>query len=90
MQVLFKELHKNFKAMNRYSKAFIKFGAPFVAAMYISAVFCFAAAGNFAPYYPMMTLCFDFLEAAKETAGAIFVPALILQILFLAERIDNN
>lgn len=90
MQALFKDFKNMFGEMNKYSKSFLKYGLPIAAALYISAVFCFMSAGVFGQYYTLLRLGYEFLECGKEFFGAIAVPALFLEILFLADKIDRN
>lgn len=90
MQALFREVHTVFKGMNKYSRLILKFGLPFIAAVYFSALYLFLFAGQAGDYYPMLRLGFELLECGKELLGAIVIPALILQIFYLADAFDNN
>lgn len=90
MQVLLKEVHTAFKSMNKYSKIILNFGIPFITAVYLSAAYLYVFAGVTGAYYAMIRLCFELLNCGKELLGAIVIPSIILQILYLADAFDNN
>lgn len=90
MQALFKEVHTVIKSMNKYSKMILNFGVPFILAVYLGAAYLYVFAGVGGAYYSMMRLCFELLICGQELLGAIVIPALFLQILYLAEAFDNN
>ena len=69
---------------NKMSRVAIKGGAAFVALIYIAALALRLAAGRYMDYYTAIKLCGDLLTCGKECLGAIFIPALILEILMLA------
>ena len=82
-EIIVKKLIKDFtsavKGFNTYPKYFIR-----------SAAYCFITAGKFSAYDAAVRLGFELLACGKELIGAIVLPALFLEILFLAEKIDGN
>lgn len=93
-EIIMKKLIKDFtsavKGFNTYSKYFIRCGVPLIFGAYLSAAYCFITAGKFSAYDATVRLGFELLACGKELIGAIMLPALFLEILFLAEKIDGN
>ena len=70
--------------LNRSSRNILKYGMPVVYAMYALALIAYLARGC-GDYYTFSILCSDALECGKECVGAVAVPALLLEILSIAD-----
>ena len=83
MKAFFVELRAALSDINHTSRRILKYGMPVVYAMYVLALLAYAAR-SFGDYYALSILCSDALECGKECLGAVAVPALLLEILSIA------
>ena len=74
-----------FSQFNKMSRVIIKGGAALIALVYISALTAYLAAGRYMDYYTAIKLSEDLLVCGKECMGAVFVPALLLEILMISQ-----
>ena len=70
--------------MNIYSKWIIRIGSILVAAVYTAALLVRVAAGRYIDYYYAVNLCAELLYCGKECVGAVYVPALLLELFDMA------
>lgn len=88
MQGLLSKISKLYFSMNKLSKYYIKFGSIIVFSLYLSALFCFIFAGKIGNYDYLMFTCNELLVCGKEMIGAVYVPALLVEIIVIAEKMQ--
>lgn len=77
------------RGMNPVSRAYIRWGSPIVFTSLVLAVFCRAAAGKIGVYDNMLCLSGELFELFKNMLAAVYVPALIIELLKLAYDSDR-
>ena len=81
-----KEFLQCVKNINKISKAYIKIGNVIVFTIIILVLFCSVSMGRFGNYDYFFYLKNDLLLCFKEMLGAVYVPALFLEILSIAKN----
>ncbi len=81
-----KEFLQCIKNINKISRIYIKIGNVIVFTLFILAVFCSLSMGRFGNYDYFLCLKGDLLFCFKEMLGAVYVPALFLEILCIAKK----
>ena len=85
-----KEIKKAVKSINPFSKYMMIYGGILVICLYIGALILFCFKGSIAGYYEDLDMCYQLLSCAKDCLGASFVPALLLEIIHIAEGTDKK
>lgn len=84
------QLVKCIKGMNKLSRVYIKYGNMLVFALYFSALYCTLIAGKIGNFDSVMFFRDELLVCAKETASAVYVPAMLIETAVLAEKCDRK
>ncbi len=87
MRSLFKDLICAFKQMNKISRIYIFWCSPFVFTSAVLGFFCAVFAGVIGIYDNMMILSAELFALFKELVGAVYIPALIIEIVMLASKL---
>lgn len=82
------ELLQCFKNINKISKAYIKIGNVIVFTLFILVFFCTVSMGRIGNYDYLLVMKNDLLLCLKEMLGAVYVPALLVEIAVLAKKTD--
>ncbi len=90
MKIDVKEIKKAVKSINPFSKCLIIYGGILVISLYIGALIFFCFKGSIAGYYEDIDMCNQLLNCAKDCLGASFVPALLFEIIHIAENTDKK
>lgn len=80
------DLFKCVKNINKISRAYIKIGNVIVFTVFFLAAFCSMSMGRIGNYDYLFFLKAELLVLGKEMVGAIYVPALLVEIFSLAEK----
>lgn len=80
----FKKIKKFYKNMNKISKIAIKYGTVLIFSLYALAAFCFLKKGLYFDYYVALQLTEELLYCASECIGAVYVTAIIMEIVYIA------
>lgn len=80
------DLLKCVKNLNRISRIYIKIGNVIVFTVFVLAAFCSFSMGRIGNYDYLLFLKAELLVLGKEMIGAIYVPALLVEIFSLAEK----
>lgn len=85
-----KEIKKAVKSINPFSKYLMIYGGILVICLYIGALIFFCFKGAIAGYYEDDEMCYQLLGCAKDCLGASFVPALLFEIIHIAENTNKK
>lgn len=80
------ELLQCVKNINKISKAYIKIGNVIVFTLLILVFFCTFSMGRIGNYDYLLVMKNELLLCLKEMLGAVYVPALLVEIVVLAEK----
>ena len=88
---LFCDLKAAIKQMNKISKTYIRLLNPLVFSSFILALFCRLSAGLIGVYDNMLILSGELFELFKNMLAAVYVPALMIELVrILAQRDGVN
>lgn len=90
MQAIFENLKGIRRDMNKISKYYIKYGNIIVLTAYAAALFCTAFMGRIGDFDRLLYLRGELLILGKEMVGAVYVPAMLLEILNIAKKCDKK
>ncbi len=89
MQAIFENLKSICRDMNKISKYYIKYGNIIVFTAYVLALFCTVSMGRMGDFDRLLYLRGELLMLGKEMAGAVYIPAIMLEILNIAKKCDK-
>lgn len=81
-----KEFLKHLRNINKLSKYYIKAGSIAVFTIFVLIAFCSICMGRIGNYDNLLFLRNELMLLFKEMLGAIYVPALIVEIICMAEK----
>lgn len=90
MQAVFENIRKIYSEMNKISFYYIKYGNILVFTVAVLVIFCLVSAGRFGNYDYLFYMKNELLICLRELMGAIYVPALFIEIIHLAEKSENR
>lgn len=90
MQVLFAKLREFFGCFQPVVRKILRYGMPIVCTLYAGAFFCRAAAGTIGDGDKVLRLSCELFVCGKEMLGAVVIPALLLQIFYIAYAYDRG
>ncbi len=90
MKISVEEIKKAAKLINPFSKYLMIYGGIVVLSLYLSALIFFCFKGRIAGYYESVEMCSQLLECAKDCLGASFVPAMLFEIMHIADNTDKK
>lgn len=84
------ELLRLHRRLNPISRYLMRIGTVIVLLLYIKAGVTALGAGFVQDYYEGMFLCGELLYCAKECVGAIYIPALLFELMRLLVQKDER
>lgn len=90
MQVLIAQLREFFGCFQPIVRKILRYGLPLVCALYAGGFFCRFAAGHIGNADQVLRLCEELLVCGKEMLGAVVIPALLLQLFYIAYAYDRG
>ena len=90
MSRVIKEIKDIFSNMNKISSNFIYYGSMLVIAIFAAGIVSYVSAGRLGNYYLLIELSENLFKCAKDCAAAIYIPAGIIEVLVIANKIDES
>lgn len=78
------EVRDMLRQVNPYSRWIVRIGSLIVFTVYTAALLVRVCAGRYIDYYTAVNLCGELLACGKECVGAVYVPAMLLEIFDIA------
>lgn len=89
MLMLLRDIKSAIKQMNRISKTYIRCLNPLVFLSLALALFCRVSAGFIGVYDNMLILSGELFELFKNLLAAVYVPALMIELVRILARLDT-
>lgn len=90
MQALFVKLREFFGCFQPTVRKILRYGMPLVVTLYAGAFFCRIAVGHLGDGDKVYHLCSELFVCGKEMLGAVVIPALLLQMFYIAYAYDRG
>ncbi len=90
IQKALSELHNTLHTMHRLPKLLLKYGGILVLLLFAASAAAYLCAGRLGDYYTLTILSSDLFACGKDTLAAALIPALLIEILLRAAKIDGR
>lgn len=85
-----KEILQMVRNINPISRYLMRIGTIIILLLYIKALAAAVSAGFLCDYYEGMFLCCELLFCAKECVGAVYIPALLFELIRILDMRDKQ